>query len=59
MSDNERVLIAKLTQLGDEVPEDAHIAADDMILEFIEKQGFSKISAAYRELREKVGFYYA
>jgi hypothetical protein len=44
---------------GVDDPEQTHIEADAILLEFLHSQGYRNITKAYQELQEKVGFWYA
>lgn len=53
----QEMLIRCLEELNGE-PEDDHIAAEDLLLEFIEKEVSVEIAEAYRSSRDRVGFFY-
>ena len=37
----------------------SHEIADDILLRFLDESGCAAIAAAYREWRERIGFWYA
>ena len=52
------MLIRCLDELNGD-PEDDHIAAENLLIEFIEQEISAEIAEAYRSARDRVGFFYA
>lgn len=58
---NKEETIAALNALK-EGPDDAeglHVEADDILLSYLMANGAPEVAAAYREARERIGFWYA
>jgi predicted GNAT family N-acyltransferase len=51
--------VNKLEQLDDRDPEQAHLDADAILVEFLASQGFGTVADAYCKAQEYIGFWYA
>lgn len=54
-------VIAKLQEWADpdSEPSSTHVAADDLIIEFLRSEGYGDVADAYEDCREKVDFWYS
>lgn len=55
----EQEAIDKLNAMGREDIEGAHWDADEILLKFLEANGFPKVAMAWRVASSRVGFWYA
>ena len=58
MDQIEHKAVSDLYNLPDE-SEGSHGRADEILLEFLDAKGFRHIAGAYRDTRERIGFWYA
>jgi hypothetical protein len=51
--------VNKLEQLNRRDSEQAHIDADDILVEFLANQGFGAVADAFSKAQDDIGFWYA
>lgn len=55
----EEQAIQALKELPDVDPERAHSQADNILITFLQANGFVRLAAEYQTQREEIGFWYA